>query len=549
VLDPSEPSKLIFSTNVAETSITVPHVNLVIDTGLERRPHYDSDLDLISLTTSQITKFSSIQRRGRAGRTSAGQYIRLWTKNDELHLEPEPVSEIQNCDLVSGLVALKTVSDVNPLKAEFFEAPPEKRLANAVQKLKALGLIDSGTLRLTPLAKRASRHPFDVRFGLCIEEATDSDQKAKLVALALLADRAPMSTLKDAAAVLQEALSLGNFRRELNLELGRLGLSLQQTSLEVASLLASTRILLAKNFSERVAVKTPSGDIVLASGRRVEGVTEACFFLLAGQDKSQTVQASIALALESNDLRDPRLTHLIVDQAQLSFDISSNKLSKTIVKSFGFAPLVQALRVAVGPDDAFRYFSENKKTVVEALGRSALWTAEINRLALAKELKPDLVEGDVESLVHQAIVQRIQTEGLSELPLQQSPVESLSYAVPHKTLAEIDQQLPKKMLIPSGRELELNYNPHQRSIVLSVRIQEIFGWAQSPHLGWGQLQLQFELLSPGYKPVQKTSDLKSFWTNSYPSLRKELMRQYPRHSWPEDPYTAQAVAKGRSQKK
>jgi HrpA-like RNA helicase len=233
----------------------------------------------------------------------------------------------------------------------------------------------------------------------------------------------------------------------------------------------------------------------------------------------------------------------------VSFSVTANKLSKTVVKSFGLAPLGQPLRAPVASDDAIEYFSKNKKEVIEALHRSPSWAATLSRLALAKELNSAVFEGDAESLVHGAIVQKIQSEALTELPLDQSPSEALAFSLPHKTLGEIEQQLPRKLLIPSGRELELIYNPHQRSIVLSVRIQEIFGWAQSPHLGWGQLQLQFELLSPGYKPVQKTADLKSFWVNSYPALRKELMRQYPRHSWPEDPYTAQAVAKGRSQKK
>ncbi|MGE0454835.1 MAG: ATP-dependent helicase C-terminal domain-containing protein [Vicinamibacteria bacterium] len=520
-LAPSRERKLILATNVAETSLTVDAVTAVVDSGQERVMRYDVARGLDRLETQRVSLDSATQRAGRAGRTGPGSVLRLWDPRERLPARREP--EIRRIDLAAPVLDVLAWG-ARPSEFEWFERPEPERLAAALEVLRLLGAADGE--RLTPLGERLRRIPLPPRLGRLLLACGGSERAAALCALlaeprALGASMAATAPTTDSDALLAlDRLDAGTARsqREQARSIAGAAREAAAASEPPASDDASLRRALFLAFPDRVARRREPGSprLLLFSGQgaslaRESGVRDASWLVAldvqigpAGGDPL----VRMASAVERDWLTPTRR------EVAHALDASGR------VRATGrdlHGALVLAER-PVEPDPA----------AAEALILGALRDRPTDPAdaALLARLRFAAIEIDLEA------IRRAASAGSLRVPELR-----LGQRLPRETTQRLREQAPETLRVPSGRELPLEYRD-DGGVVASVRLQELFGLAESPRLGPRAEPVTFELLAPNGRPVQVTRDLRSFWQRGYPEVRKELRGRYPRHPWPEDPWTA-----------
>ena len=510
-LQPARGRRVIVATNIAETSLTVPGVSAVVDSGQHKVARYDAGRAVDSLEIERISLDAADQRAGRAARLGPGLALRLWSERDRLRPRREP--DVARIDLSAPALDIFEWGG-DPRTFEWFEAPDADALDAAIAVLRMLGALDGS--RLSPAGRRMARLPVHPRLGRILIEADGAYEAA--VACALLAERQtlpqhPPTTSCD-LLVADEAALPAHVRRHAN-ELMRVSGVSTRTHMGEREL---QRALLA-GYPDRVAQRRGQGEqrVLLTSGHGAvlapeSGVRDGMYLLAldvqaGARGEGSEARVRIASAVEPEWLTATSLEHAI------SIDQRSGTLRSTEREMYGALVLRER---PVEPETAVV-----ERRLAAAFLERPLTEADqqlVRRLAFAG-IDVDLVE-----LARRAAAGRRRIDDIR-----------LEDALDWQVRREIDQAAPPRFTAPSGRTRALNYRA-DGAVELSIKLQELFGLAQTPLIGSRREPLLIVLLAPNGRPVQTTRDLQSFWNNTYPEVRRELRGRYPKHRWPQNPW-------------
>ncbi len=577
---PGQRRKVVLSTNVAETSVTVEGITAVIDTGLARLLTFDAELGLDRLELMPISRASAQQRAGRAGRTQPGICVRLWSE-DAHRARPESTeAEIRRIDLAGAVLQLAAWGESDLAHFPWLEAPSANAVEQATQLLQRLGAIESG--RLTELGRALSRLPVHPRIGrLLWEGARLGVAPRAALAAALLSERdAWMRPLRGTTAgptdrpatesdVLDrvEALEafeqtgtvhsfLGELHRGKATSILRTRDALLRTLREEIGSESATgarssdeallRALVAA-YPDRLARRRepnrPRGILVGGRGIRLaddSGVQHAELFLCVDAEAKPTeALVRLASAVRSDWL--PQ--QLLRESIEVEFDDASECVRARkrlrfddLLLSESLAPLPDA--EIVGQLLAEAAIRQMPKVLPSAESSAGQWLVRLRCLRqwLPERSLPEFDHDQLAEVVRQLAVGLRSFEELRQADWRTALQSRL--AVAERTL--IDREAPERLTVPSGSRIALRYEVG-RPPILAVRIQEVFGWKETPRIAAGRVKVLLHLLAPNFRPQQVTDDLASFWANTYPLVRKELRARYPKHAWPEDPTTAEPL--------
>ena len=520
---PSTARRIILATNIAETSLTVPGVTVVVDSGLHKVARYDADRAIDSLETERVSKDAADQRAGRAARVAPGVAIRLWHQADRLVPHREP--EIERIDLSSTVLDILAWGG-DPQTFEWFEPPSGDRVSAAFDLLERLGATEHR--RLTDLGRRMQRLPLSPRLSAILLAAGGAREAA--LACALLSERhyQPQPT-KSAPTTTSDLLSAIERERDLPAHVTRTARQLQalvdEPGRKVLSEQAFRRAVLS-GYPDRVARRRQPGSprVLLASGHggslgAESGVREGEFLVAldvtAGR-AGQLAEARIRMA-SAVDREWLLPTHSHVEH---TFDPSAGVV-RAVSRDY-----YDAIALAERPADAD--------------------LVEIERLLVAAYLERPL-DTSAEQLLRRARFAGLGVDKSERATRAAHGVRSiheinLAAGFSGEERRRIEELAPLTMRLPSGRDARLDYQA-DGSIAAAVKLQELFGLADTPRVGPRREQVLLSLLAPNGRPVQLTRDLRSFWQRTYPEVRKELRARYPRHPWPEDPWTATPTAR------
>jgi len=524
VLDPGPARRVILATNIAETSLTVPRVSAVVDAGLHKVARYDPDRAVDSLETERITQDSADQRAGRAGRLGPGLAIRLWNRTDRLRPHREP--EVLRVDLSGAALEILGWGG-DPRSFEWFEAPPLDRLDASLELLARLGALDS-TRRLTAAGRQMQRLPISPRFSAILLAAKGARSVA--LACAVLSERhyrpdrsgSRPTTSSDLVSAIEQPRDLPRHIVATAEVLQRLVES--STSSEITE--TEFRRALLAGYPDRVGRRRAPGSprVLLASGHGAtvgpeSGVRDAEFLIAldvtAGRRGDQSeAQIRMASAVD-RDWLGP--THTRVDHV---IDAESGVV-RALSRDYYDAIALVERPAAIDP-------AESARLLVQAFLDRPLSDADEQIVRRVRFAGLDL---DAATLAERAAWGH---RALAEL--------SLAAGLPPDAARRLAELAPDSMPVPSGRRARLLYQD-DGTVVAEVKLQELFGLADTPRIGARREPVLLSLLAPNGRPVQLTRDLRSFWERTYPEVRKELRGRYPRHPWPEDPWTAQPTAR------
>jgi ATP-dependent helicase HrpB len=557
--------KVVLATSIAETSLTIEGIRVVIDCGLSRVPRFDPRSGLTRLETVRVTKDSADQRAGRSGRLGPGICYRLWTEVSQRNLLPSRKPEILEADLAPLMLELANwgIKDINEIS--WVTRPPSGAVSQALELLGHLRAIDSNGI--TQTGREMLRLPTHPRIAhmLNLKHATQNAslrlQSLACDLAAVLEERDPLD--RDAGAditlrveVLRKWRSGEKTRAERNIleRLERLAANWRRLlKVDVDNTIPGhhdTGKLLSAAYPERIArQKDTQSDFYTLSNGRVARLPDhdplmhepwLCVAQLdAGQREGKIF---LAAPLDERDLFD-----LAVEADVVKWDADRKMVTSTREKSVG-GLLLQA-RPTEGPGEAEKNMvlvSEIKSQGLKMLGWDEADIQFQARVVSLRKWRPDESWPDVsdehllETLDHWLIpflTGIYKQNDLHKLDRRAMLIASL----PWEFQQRLDKLAPVSLEVPSGSMVRIHYFIDGKAPVMEVRLQEVFGLLETPTVNDGKTKLLLHLLSPGYKPVQVTQDLKSFWNNTYHEVRNELKRRYPKHSWPEDPWTAIAV--------
>jgi ATP-dependent helicase HrpB len=569
--------RIILATNVAETSVTVEGVTAVVDSGLQRQLRFDPSVGLDRLELVRISRASAEQRAGRAGRTAPGVCVRLWSEHEQRALVERDEPEVLRVDLAGPALQLLAWGERDLFEFPWLQPPPRAALEEALALLARLGA--TGAAGLTAEGRAMSRLPVHPRLArLLLEAARRGVPEAAAMAAALLSERDPFlrgapgpgarapthvsrSDVADRVAALLDFERRGLRHSELG-ELHQAGaravlrardqlLGLLREAREPARAAAAPdadealgRALLAA-FPDRLARRREAGSprAVMVGGRGVtldprSGVRDAPLFLALDLDARAGGDALVRLASEAR--REWLAQERLATRVDVAFDARALRVGA--VRRVVFEDLALEESPAALPDGeevARCLAAAAAERLDEALPlrepETEAWLARVRWLA---ERRPDLGlpvfdESGLRAALPALCAGCRSFEELRKLRL----AARLADMLPPAQRAALDRLAPERLAVPSGSHVRLDYQPG-RAPVLAVRMQELFGLSDTPRVLGGGARVLLHLLAPNGRPEQVTEDLASFWANVYPQARRELMRRYPRHAWPEDPLRA-----------
>lgn len=520
---PSARRRIVVATNIAETSVTIPGLTGVVDSGLEKVARYDADRAIDSLTLERITQAAADQRAGRAGRTGPGVAWRLWDRNDRLR--PFQTAEIHRVDL-SGVMLSVIGWGGDPRRIAWLERPDDAAMETALQLLRRLGAIDAG-VGLTSLGKRMLDLPLPPRLARVFLDAGQDVPAAR--ATAVLAERLP-TAYGTATTTTSDVLTALDHWSALPPHVHRAADQLRSlaSTHPAPNLTSSTshegrlrRALLA-GFPDRVAQRREPGSprLLLATGTGAtlsteSGVRDADYLValdVQAPNRHGEADSRVRLASAVNrDWLEP--TSIDIEHRLIEGQVRAREVSR-------YDQLILRERIVTpDPEEAAELLASEWLASRRTEDERQL----LNRLAFAA------IAIDLEALVRQAAA------GQTRLAAVQ-----LADALPYEIRRRLDEMAPLRIAIPSGRHATLVYED-DGTVTASVKLQELFGLAETPRVGPRREPVLLALLSPRGTPVQLTRDLRSFWDRTYPDVRKELRGRYPKHPWPDDPWNAVAT--------
>ena len=549
-IQPASSRRVVLATNIAETSLTIPNVRIVVDSGLARVSRFEAGLGLSRLSLTQITRDSADQRAGRAGRVAAGVCYRLWTSATQGNLIAAQVPEILEADLAPLALEL-AVWGTHEDDLTWVTRPPMGAMAQGRALLELLGAITAG--RVTAhgrLMHALGTHPRLAH--LLLEGARLSFAGLACDLAALLEERDPLP--RDAGADATLRLEL------LNSERGGAWQRIRQLSSAYRSRLGDVAPpravapsdvgrLIALAYPERVAQRrSPSRErYKLSGGRGVtlpagDGLSSEDYLAVAHLDAGSGDEGRIHLAAPL----DPRDLSLKTTETVI-WDARNGMLQATTERIYG--ALTLETRALNSIPDALRVGALCDAVRLEGLEILQPSDAAQQWLARVESLRVWRTDLELPNSSSAALLDTLETwlahlltgvrkrEDFARIDLLNALSARLSYAQSQ----QLETLAPAKIAVPSGSSIRLEYAADGSAPVLAVRLQEVFGWLETPKVNAGRTPVLMHLLSPAYRPVQVTQDLRSFWAGAYVAVRRELKIRYPKHSWPENPLTATAM--------
>ncbi|MAZ04200.1 MAG: ATP-dependent helicase HrpB [Sneathiella sp.] len=563
--DPDGMRKIVLSTDIAETSLTIEGVRIVIDSGLARRPVFNPNSGMTALETQRISRASADQRRGRAGRLGPGICYRLWTAAEDRGLVEFSAPEIMTTDLTALVLELAKWGVEDPTDLFWMDAPPRGPFAQGRDVLQALGAIDADG-KITTLGQKIVSLPLHPRLGGMLIKARKIDAAGLAVDIAaLLSERDilrrdpdfPNSDIRSRLEILsQPGLKDRNISgavqqvRRASQDLRR-RLKIQDGS-EVQE---SAGLLLAFAYPDRIGeLRSESQHQYRLSGGRGARLVEndrlqgEPYIVVADLDgKGRDARIHLAAPTSIKEIEE-NFEDVIVVIRRVFWDEKKSRVLAVQERKLG-ALLIEQQRIEnPSPEEV----EAALLTVVKSKGLKILpWNEESKCLAArvnfvryhgGGEAWPDLTDSALENSVEDWLLPYLaglsSLDDLQKLNLTDILMNMLSW----DQRMQLDEYAPPSMKVPSGSNIRLDYSDPE-SPVLAARLQELFGLQEVPKLCNGRAAVSIHLLSPARRPVQITQDLASFWQNTYTDVKKDLKGRYPKHYWPDDPLEAEATSR------
>jgi ATP-dependent helicase HrpB len=545
---PKGQRKVVLATSIAETSLTIEGVRIVVDSGMARVPRYEPDIGLTRLETVRASRAAVDQRRGRAGRTEPGVCYRLWDEPQTASLAAYTQPEILSADLSSLVLDLAQWGVSDPSALAFLDPPPAPALKEANGLLSELGALD-GDGRITEEGKslRALALPPRLARMIVDSQRLGAGEEAAEIA-AILTERGLGGDSVDLDARLDQ------FRGDRSQRASSARSLAQRWASQVAASNSppgsgelSTGVMLALAFPDRVARNRGNGSFVLANGRgaaveQTSALARTPYIAVAeltGTAAQGRILLAAPIAPEEIELR---FADQIESTEEISFDRGAMALRARRKRSLHAITLSEAPMALSPTADTARVFADG----LIAAGLDKLpwskplkqWRDRIMFLRKAEgENWPDLSDAALaagrETWLVPVLYDKTALKDFSAGDLS----DAMMNLLPWELRARLEREAPTHFEAPTGTMLAIDYEAEQGPTI-AVRLQELFGLNTHPSIAKGAVPLVLELLSPAQRPVQVTRDLPGFWRGSYAAVRSDLRGRYPRHPWPEDPASA-----------
>ncbi|WP_156724040.1 ATP-dependent helicase HrpB [Streptomyces apocyni] len=570
VLSGGQGRRVVLATAVAESSLTVPGVRVVVDSGLAREPRTDHARGLSALTTVRASQAAGRQRAGRAGREAPGAVYRCWAEAEDGQLPRFPAPEIKVADLAAFALQAACWGDPDASGLALLDPPPGGAMAAAREVLSAIGAVDPATGRVTERGVRMSRlglHPRLARALLDGAELIGARRAAELVAL--LSEEPPREYGDDLVAAWHAARRGGDaYGARWQKETRRLTAALTGRATEgrgggavggpggpsgpggpVGSEEHDAGVVVALAFPERVARARGAGAFLMASGTAAEvgagsPLHGATWLAVAVADRPVgSARARVRLGAPVDEDTARRTAAALYTEGEEVVWAGGDVVARQVERLGAVELAVRPLR---RPDAALVRAALLDGLRQEGAGRLLRWTAdaEVLRQRLAflhgrlgapwPSMADDALHARVAEWLEPELSKARKRADLARVDAGQALRRLLPWAT--GDAARLDELAPERIEVPSGSRVRVDYaNPEQP--VLAVKLQEMFGLAQTPRIA-DDVPLLVHLLSPAGRPAAVTADLASFWRDGYRGVRAELRGRYPKHPWPEDPATA-----------
>jgi len=589
--------KIICATNIAETSLTIEGVGVVIDSGLARVAGYDAERGLDKLEVKRISQASATQRAGRAGRTGAGVAIRLWSEKEWERMEAFETPEIKRVDLCATVLELHAWGKSDPRAFGWYEPPDEAILSAAEGLLAMLGAVDEAG-KITEVGRQLAGLPVHPRLGRLLVAAAEIGMVREGATLAALMSekdilRSEKNESRDSLAAgagrvmgssdLLMRLEMIESRHDSRLDSAGLRqvLRVRDELVRVSERITERKTKDGKTRADKNVYPTDSetellklvlwaypdrvcrrrggqdrGVMVGGGGVKLSPesvVRQGEFFVAvdARQDERSSAREAFVRIASLVDVAwlEEMFPSQVRRERSVEFDESRQRVVGSSRVWYRDLLLREDKDAPVDPEQAAAALREILLTRASQILRADEGAENLlARVALLREKMPEKnwpawSDEELGGVLADAATGLKGLEQVKALPLASILKSALVYPLDRL----LEQEAPQELEVPSGSLIQLRY-PANGEVVLAARLQELFGWLDTPRIAGGRVAVKLELLGPNYRPVQVTSDLKSFWGNAYFQVRKDLKARYPKHSWPEDPLTAKAEAKGRKRR-
>ncbi|MBR0779492.1 ATP-dependent helicase HrpB [Bradyrhizobium diazoefficiens] len=545
---PKGTRKVVLATSIAETSLTIEGVRIVVDSGLARVPRYEPDIGLTRLETVRASRAAVDQRRGRAGRTEPGVCYRLWDEPQTASLAPYTQPEILSADLSSLVLDLAQWGVADPAALSFLDPPPQPAWKEAKSLLEELNALD-GDGRITAEGKSLRALALPPRLArMIVDSHRAGEGEAAAEIAAIITER----------GLGGDSVDLEHRRDQFRRDRSPRAASARDLARRWASQVAasekagpqedlSTGLMLAYAFPDRVARNRGNGSFVLANGRgaAVEQTSSLARapYIAIGEMTGTAASGRILLAAQITEADIERhFAEHIETVVEISFDRGAMALRARRKRALHAITLSEATLAVSPSEDTARIFADGLITAgLDRLPWSKAakqWRDRVMFLRKAEgESWPDLSDEGLiarrDDWLVPALYDKIALKDISPGDLS----DALMALLPWQMRARLDREAPTHFEAPTGSVLAIDYEAEQGPTI-AVRLQELFGLNTHPSIAAGKVPLVLELLSPAQRPVQVTRDLPGFWRGSYAAVRSDLRGRYPRHPWPDDPATA-----------
>lgn len=562
--DPGGRRKIVLSTDIAETSLTIDGVSVVVDSGLSRKPRFDPNSGMSRLETKRISRASADQRSGRAGRQRPGVSYRFWSRAEDRGLIPHSDPEIANADLCALALELAKWGTDDPNDLAWMTPPPTGLLSQARDLLTALGALDEQG-KITAMGEQMVRLPLHPRLAHMILKAEEMNLGGLACDLAALLSERDILKRRDGVnpADVRERLNILNRARSdknnapeawqvlKNADDLRRRFSINKAPSDPSM----AGVVLAFAYPDRIGElrKGKKTSYRLSGGRGVQlndgdPMAGEPYLVVADLDgKGREARIYLAAAITYQQLQE-YFGDQIKTEVRVYWDEERERIIADEERRIG-ALVLEAKRIKQPAPEAITEALIN--VIVAKDLRPLPWSAGsealLDRVAFARRHDPDggWPEMTRESLKETAsewlspyLVGINTIAALQELKLE----EILTQTLPWELQQKLEEIAPARISVPTGSKIRLDYSDPDAP-VLAVRMQEVFGMAELPSLVGGRVPLTAHLLSPARRPAQITKDLAGFWANSYKDVKKDLKGQYPRHYWPDDPMQAEPTSR------